>query len=77
MIADYNKTGIAKVAEAEKKLKGSVWKNLFSSKEERIDKGIECYTQAIKYFKLAKNCKTNQLSRPPKSIFDAQFCTKS
>jgi hypothetical protein len=59
MITDYNKTGYAKVEEAEKKLKGTVWKNLFSSKEERIDKGLECYSQAIKYFKLAKNCKNN------------------
>ena len=59
MMTDYNKTAHAKVKEGEKKLKGSAWKNLFSSKEERIDDGIECYKQAIKYFKLAKNCKNN------------------
>ena len=59
MITDYNKTAYAKVAEADKMLKGSVWKNLFSSKDERIDNGLEGYKQAIKYFKLAKNCKSN------------------
>jgi hypothetical protein len=67
---DYNKQAYAKVAEGEKKLKGSFFHNLMTSKEERIDNGIECYKQAIKYFKLAKNCKSNQTCKQPKSISD-------
>lgn len=53
---DFKKKAYKYVEEGEKKLKGSVWKNLFSSKSERRDNGLQCYEQAIKYFQLSKEC---------------------
>ncbi len=53
----YNKEAHEMLKKAEKSLKGGFWKNLTSTKEERIDKGLEYYERAINKFKLAKNCK--------------------
>ena len=41
---------------AEEKLRGGVFKNLMSSKEERMDDGLELYKKAIDNYKLAGNC---------------------
>lgn len=44
----------ALMKEADKKIKGSFFKNLTSSKSERIDEGIELVKQAANIYKLAK-----------------------
>lgn len=54
---NFKQKGYKNVTDGEKKLKGSVWKNLFSTKSERRDNGLQCYEQAIKYFQLSKECR--------------------
>ena len=51
----YNVKAHQFVEKAQKKLKGGVFKNMFTSKNERIDEGLECYRKAIDNYKLAKN----------------------
>lgn len=51
----YNAKAHIHVEKAQKKLKGGVFKNLFSTKNERIDEGLEHYKKAIDNYKLAKN----------------------
>lgn len=51
----YIKNALTYIQKAEKALKGGVFKNLFSSKGERIDEALENYEKAINNYKLAKN----------------------
>jgi alpha-soluble NSF attachment protein len=53
----YNKSAEGFVKKAQKALKGGFFKNMLSSKGERIDEGLENYDKAINNYKLAKNWK--------------------
>ena len=54
--AEYNRTAEGYMRKAEEKIRGGVLKNLFSSKDERLDSGLDYYKKALDNFKLAKNC---------------------
>ena len=45
------------VKKAQKQLKGGFFKNLMTSKEERLDNALEYYEKASNYYKLGKNWK--------------------
>lgn len=51
----YNAKAQEHVKKAQEKLKGGVFKNIFTSKNERIDEALDCYKKAIDNYKLAKN----------------------
>ena len=51
----YNNNAEKLIKKAEKSIKGGVFKNLFSSKGERIDDALQYYEKAINNYKLAKN----------------------
>ena len=51
----YNSKALEHVKKAQEKLKGGVFKNLFTSKNERIDEALDYYRKAIDNYKLAKN----------------------
>lgn len=51
----YNSRAEEHVKKAQQKLKGGVLKNLFTSKNERIDEGLDHYRKALDNYKLAKN----------------------
>ena len=53
---EYNTKGYELSKKAESKLEGGFFKNMMTSKEERFDKALDCYKQALDNFKLAKNC---------------------
>jgi len=53
---DLNSEAEALVHRAEQKIKGSFFKNLCSSREERLDAAQALYKKAIDKYKLAKNC---------------------
>ena len=52
----YNETGYDLMTKAESKLQAGFFKSLMSSKEERLEKALDVYKQALDNFKLAKNC---------------------
>jgi len=54
--AEYNNTAEKFVRKAEEKIRGGVLKNIFTSKDERLDAGLEYYKKALDNYKLAKNC---------------------
>jgi len=54
--AEYNSIAEKFVRKAEEKIRGGVFKNMFTSKDERLDSGLEYYKKAIDNYKLAKNC---------------------
>ena len=52
----YNEMGYDMCMKAEKKLEAGFFKSLMSSKEERLEKSLDLYKQALDNFKLGKNC---------------------
>jgi hypothetical protein len=58
--AEYNQVAEKFVRKAEEKLKGGFFKNLMTSKDERLDSALENYKKALDNFKLAKNCKVTR-----------------
>ena len=55
-IDSHNQQGKKMIKKAEEKIKGGFFKNLVQSREERLDKALDCYKEALDNFKLAKNC---------------------
>ena len=55
-IEEYNRAGSKLAKKAEDKLTGGFFKNMVSSKEERFEKALDCYKEALDNYKLAKNC---------------------
>jgi hypothetical protein len=55
-LTDLNGEAEALVRRAEQKIKGSFFKNLCTSREERLDAAQSLYKKAIDKYKLAKNC---------------------
>jgi len=58
---DLNGDAEALVSRAERKIKGSFFKNLCSSREERLDSAQILYKKAIDKYKLAKNCELRRV----------------
>ena len=50
----YGQQGEDYIKQAEKKLKGGFFKNMFSNKADRLDEARELFEQAANSFKLAK-----------------------
>lgn len=51
----YNSKAEEHIKKAQQKLKGGVFKNMFTSKNERIDEALDHYRKALDNYKLAKN----------------------